>query len=158
MVTLVGFVEFEVVREIRAPAEQIFARLADIEGHNAWMPDKGSILRRTQQTSPGELTLGTTYLDQTSFGPIPGEVVEFDPPRRLVYHWWDSSKSGKVKVEGWPGYTLEATDHDTTLVRHHASMKTYGLYRLATPVLGRVALRERTATMDALKASFEVRA
>ena len=158
MVTLVGIVEFEVVRQIRGPIEQVFARLADIEGHNDWMPGKGSILRGTRQTSPGEPTLGTTYLDQTSFGPTPGEVVEFDRPHRLVYHWWDSSKAGKVKVEGWPGYRLEVTDDDTTLVRHQASLHTHGLYRVVTPLLRWIAVRERTATMDALAASFEGRA
>jgi hypothetical protein len=34
-------------------------------------------------------------------------------------------------------------------------MHTYGLYRLATPLLRRIAVREHTATVDALKVSFE---
>jgi hypothetical protein len=34
-------------------------------------------------------------------------------------------------------------------------MHTYGMYRPATPILRRIAMRERTATVDALKASFE---
>jgi uncharacterized protein YndB with AHSA1/START domain len=155
MMTLMGVIEFELVRHIRAPIEQVFSRLADIDGHNDWMPKKGSILRRTQQLSPGEPTLGTTYLDETSYGPTPGDIVEFDPPHKLVYHWWDKSKAGKVKLEGWPGYSLEVGDQDTTLVRHHAKMHTYGLYQLATPLLRRIAVRERTATVDALKVSFE---
>lgn len=156
MVTLVGDIELEVVRQIPAPIEQVFARLVDIAGYNDWMPGKGSMLRRTQQTSPGEPTVGTTYLDETSLGSTPGEIAELDAPRRLVFHWWDHSKAGKVKLEGWPGYSLEAMDDDTTLVRHHATMQTYGLYRAATPLLRRLALRERTATMDALAASFAV--
>ena len=41
-------------------------------------------------------------------------------------------------------------------MRHHAKMHTYRLYRLATPVLRRIAVKERTATVDALKASFEL--
>ena len=44
------------------------------------MPSKGSILGHTQQTSPRLLGLGTTYLDKTSFGSTPGEIVEFEPP------------------------------------------------------------------------------
>ena len=79
---------------------------------------KGSILRHTQQTSPGEPALGTTFLDETTFGPTPGEIVEFHAPHTLTYHWWDSSKSGKVKTEGWPGYSLETADDGTTLLRH----------------------------------------
>ena len=68
---------------------------------------------------------------------------------------WDKSKAGKVKTEGWPGYSLETGGDNTTLVRLHARMHTYGIYRLTTPILRRIAVRERTATIDALKASFE---
>ncbi len=151
----VGVIEFELERTIKAPIHDVFARLADINGHNDWMPNKGSILRHTQQTSPGEPALGTAFLDETTYGPTPGEIVAFDPPHKLVYHWWDKSKAGKVKTEGWPGYSLETGGDNTTLVRHHARMHTYGIYRLTTPILRRIAVRERTATIDALKASFE---
>ena len=150
-----GVIEFELERTIKAPIEDVFARLVDIDGHNDWMPKKGSILRHTQQTSPGEPTLGTTFLDETTYGPTPGEIVELRAPHTLVYHWWDSSKSGRLKTEGWPGYSLERADDNTTLVRHHAKMHTYRLYRLATPLLRRIAVKERTTTVDALKASFE---
>ena len=150
-----GVIEFELDRTINAPVHDVFARLSDIEGHNQWMPKKGSILRQTRQTSPGEPTLGTTFVDETAFGPSPGEIVEFEPPHALTYHWWDRSRSGKLKAEGWPGYLLQAADDGTTLVRHHAKMHTYGLYRPATPILRWIATRERTAIVDALKASFE---
>jgi len=30
-------IEFELERTIRAPIHQVFARLVDLEGHNAWM-------------------------------------------------------------------------------------------------------------------------
>lgn len=155
MLSPVGVIEFELERTIEAPIEDVFARLADINGHNAWMPKKGSILRHTKQTSPGEPTLGTTFLDETAYGPTPGEIVEFHAPHTLVYHWWDSSRSGKYKAEGWPGYWLESADGNTTLLRHHAKMNTYRMYRLATPIFRRIVLKERTATVDALKASFE---
>ena len=42
-----------------------------------------------------------------------------------------------------------------TLVRHHATMNLLGVYVLAAPIFRRIALRERTVTIDALKASFE---
>jgi len=150
-----GVIEFEVERTIKAPIEDVFARLVDINGHNDWMPKKGSILRHTQQTSPGEPTLGTTFLDETTYGPTPGEIVELHAPHTLVYHWWDRSTSGRLQTEGWPGYSLESAADNTTLVRHHAKMHTYRLYRLATPLLRRIAVKERTTTVDALKASFE---
>jgi uncharacterized protein YndB with AHSA1/START domain len=150
-----GVIEFELERTIEAPIEAVFSRLADIDGYNVWMPKKGSILRQTQQTSPGEPTEGTTFVDKTAYGPAPGEIVELRAPHTLVYHWWDRSKSGKLNAEGWPGYSLQSADDNMTLVRHHAKMHTYRLYRLATPVFRRIAVKERTATVDALKASFE---
>ena len=155
MLRPMGVIEFELERTIKAPIHHVFARLADIDGHNDWMPKKGSILRHTQQTSSGEPGLGTTFLDETVYGPTPGEIVEFHAPHTLIYHWWDRSRSGKVKTEGWPGYGLQAGDDNTTLVRHHARMHTYGIYRMVTPLIRRIAVRERTATIDALKASFE---
>lgn len=152
-----GVIEFELTRIVEAPISDVFARLADITGHNEWMPSRGSILRRTEQTSSGPPTLGTTYVDRTLFGRTPGEILEFEPPQSLVYHWWDRSRAGAVRLEGWPGYTLESGGAETTLVRHHNRMVTHGMYRLATPVLRRIAVRERTATLEALRRSFESR-
>ena len=155
MLIPMGVIDFELVRSVKAPIGEVFARLSDIEGHNEWMPHKGSILRHTRQTSPGKPALGTTFVDETLLGPTPGEIVEFEPPHSLTYHWWDSSRSGKLQVEGWPRYSLESADDGTTLVRHHAKVRTHGLYRLVTPILRWIAVRERTATVDALQASFQ---
>lgn len=150
-----GTIEFELERTVNAPIDQVFARLADINGYGDWMPAKGSILKHSEQTSPGEPCVGTTFLDKTSVGDTPGDIAEFDRPNRIVFHWWDRTGSGRTKVEGWPGYSLQAVDDRTTLVRHHARMQTYGAYRLAAPVLRRLAVRERTATIEALQRSFE---
>jgi uncharacterized protein YndB with AHSA1/START domain len=150
-----GVVEFELERVVRAPIEEVFARLADIEGYNKWMPAKGSILKRTQLTSPGDPALGTTFVDETKYGPTPGEIVEFEPPRTVVFHWWEKSKLGKLKMEGWPGYELTAEGEDATRVRHHARLRTYGLWRAATSFLRRLAVKERTVTLEALQASFD---
>jgi uncharacterized protein YndB with AHSA1/START domain len=148
-------IEFVLERTVPAPINQVFARLVDIEGHNEWMPKKGTMFKHVRQTSPGEPRVGTTYLEDTTQGPQPGEIVELEAPHTLVYHWWDKSKSGKLKSEGWPGYSLEPAGENSTLVRHQGKLTMYGITRLLAPIYRRLAVRERTVTIDALKASFE---
>jgi uncharacterized protein YndB with AHSA1/START domain len=150
-------IEFEIERTIRAPIEDVFARLIDIDGHNAWMADTGSMLKHTRQTSPGPPRVGTTFVDETSQGSMPGEIVELTAPHSIVFHWWEKSGSGKLKFEGWPSYRLEPTSEGETRVRHRATLESYGVWRLGTPIWRRFAVKERTTTLDALKASFEHR-
>jgi uncharacterized protein YndB with AHSA1/START domain len=148
-------IEFDVERTIRAPIDQVFRRLVDIDGYNEWMAGTRSMLKHTRQTSPGAPGVGTTFEDDTSQGPMPGEILEFEEPHTVVFHWWEKSKKGKVKYEGWPSYHLRASGDNETLVRHHAKLTMYGGWRLMAPVFKRFAVRERTITIDALKASFE---
>lgn len=148
-------IEFDLERTVQAPIDQVFARLVDIDGFNEWMPKKGTILTRTRQTSPGAPTVGTTYVDETTHGPLPGQIEELEPPHKVVYHWQDTSKAGKVRAEGWPAFFLEPAGEGATLVRHHARLIPYGAYRWVAPIFRRLAIRERTTTLDALRASFE---
>ena len=148
-------VDFELERTIRAPIDEVFARLVDIDGHNAWMAGTGSMLEHTRQTSPGAPTVGTTFVDETSQGPMPGEIVELEAPYTVVFHWWETSRSGKLTFEGWPSYHLQpAGDHETH-VRHRGRLVSYGVWRLGTPIWRRLAVKERTITLEALQASFE---
>lgn len=149
-----GEAELHLERRIKAPIEAVFDRLADIESINEWQPHKGSIRRGSRKTSEGPVGLGTTYEDSTLFGKAPGEVSTFVRPTELVYHWWQKAPWGAILAEGWPGYTLEPVGDGETLVRHHARLRTYGVYGPATPVMKRIAVRERTAVLDALEASF----
>lgn len=153
-----GAVEFDLERTIDAPIAEVFARLVDVDGYDTWMPRKGSIRRGSRQTSTGPPAVGTTFVDDTVFGPTPGEIVELRAPDTVLFHWWDDSRSGRRNAEGWPGYVLERVDDHTTLLRHHARMRTYRHYRPATPLLRRIAVRERRTTVDALAASFRSRA
>ena len=131
-------IEFDLERTIHAPIDQVFARLVDIGGYNAWMPKKGSMLKRTRQTSPGEPSVGTTFVDETSQGALPGEIVELEAPNKVVFHWWERSKAGKLKFEGWPGYSLQGSAENETLeVRHHAKLNVHGTYGFAAPIFRR---------------------
>ena len=148
-------IEFELERTIAAPIDQVFARLVDIDGYNTWMASTGTMLKSTRMTSPGAPAVGSTFVDETSQGPMPGEIVEMDAPHTVVFHWWEKSRSGKLKFEGWPGYRLQPAGDAETLVRHRARLVPYGVWRLGTPILRRFAIKERTTTIDALAASFE---
>lgn len=148
-------VEFDLERTIDAPIERVFARLVDIDGHNDWISGTGSMLRRTRQTSPGPAAVGTTYVDEARVGTLPGEITELEAPHTVVFHWWDRSKKGTLHSEGWPSYHLQPAGPGTTHVRHHAKLTTYGWQRPLTPIFRIFAVRERTATIEALKASFE---
>ena len=148
-------IEFELERTIHAPIDQVFARLIDIDGYNDWIADTGSMLKRTRQTSTGEPAVGTTFVDETTQGAVPGEIAEMEKPHTVVYHWWEKSKAGKLKYEGWPSYHLQPSGESETLVRHRVRLVSYGVWRFGTPILRRFAVKERTVTVDALKASFE---
>jgi uncharacterized protein YndB with AHSA1/START domain len=148
-------IEFDLERVVRAPIDEVFARLVDIEGYNAWMPKKGTMLKRTRQTSPGAPAVGTTFVDETSQGDMPGEIEALEAPNTVVFHWWEESKSGKRTFEGWPSYQLESAGDSSTLVRHHAKLTMYGMYAFGSPIFRRFAVKERTLTIDALRASFE---
>lgn len=148
-------IEFELERRVAAPIEQVFARLADLEGCDAWLAGTKSMHRHTRQTSPGEPRVGTTFVDETSQGSAPGEIAAMEAPHTIVFHWWEESKSGKRRFDGWPSYQLESAGDGETLVRHGARLEPHGVWRLGTPLWRRLAVRERTITLEALKASFE---
>ena len=73
-----------------------------------------------------------------------------EAPHTIVFHWWDKSKSGRLKFEGWPSYHLQPAGEGKTLVRHCGKLISYGVWRLGTPIWRRFAVKERTITVDAL--------
>lgn len=69
--------------DVRAPATDIWALYADLEGTPHWVPFVQEII-----ASSGPLEVGMTYRERTRLGGISGvqewRVVELDPPRRRV--------------------------------------------------------------------------
>ena len=147
-------IEFELQRTIRAPIDEVFARLVDIEGHNDWMAETGSMLKHTRQTSrkahrrydvrrrhePGRNARGDRRAGGAAHDRLPlvGEV-----------------EVGQAQVRGLAELPPGALGDSETLVRHRAKLVSYGVWRLGTPIWRRFAVKERTITVDALKASFE---
>lgn len=147
-------IRVEIHETIRQPVEEVFARLVDIDRYPEWRAGGGGIFLTCSQDSPGAVGEGTRYTDRTRLGTVVGEVAAFDPPRRVVFHY-TSRLLGKTAIEGWPGYTLESDGAGGTRLHHHAEARAYGPLRLLEPLIRWVADRERRATVQALKESFE---
>ena len=147
-------IEFELERTIQAPIDQVFARLVDIEGHNEWMPKKGSMLKRTRQTSPGEPRVGTTYVDETSQGALPGEIVD-SRRRTRSSSTGGRSRGRQAQVRRLARLLPAGVGRQRDSRPPPRQAERYGVYGLAAPIFKRFAVRERTVTIDALKTSLE---
>jgi len=146
-------IRVEINETVDRPIEEVFEKLVDIPSYPDWMPDDG-LLVTCSKDSEGPVGQGTTYTDRTRVGTVRGEVVEFDRPSRVVFHY-TARVLGRTALEGWPGYTLERDDEGGTRIHHHAEARLYGPFKLLRPLVRRVARGERQRTMDALVAALE---
>lgn len=147
-------IRVDIHETIRQPVEEVFARLVDIDRYPEWRAGGGGIFLTCSQDTPGSVGAGTRYTDRTRLGTVLGEVAVFEPPRRVIFHY-TLRLLGRTTIEGWPGYTLESDGASGTRMHHHAEARTYGPLRLLEPLIQRVADREREATVQSLKESFE---
>ena len=145
-------VRYETRMTIDRPINDVFARLADLDGYRTWMRRTG-LFRRSGQTSDGRLGLGTAYFDATRMGTFRGEVTDYEPPARIGFRetlrWF-----GYDLMEARPVYTLEA-NQDKTIVHHVAEGELFGIMRLMKPVAALLARSERARTVESLRRSLE---
>ena len=145
-------VRYETRATIDRPINDVFARLADLDGYRTWMHRTG-LFRRSGQTSDGPLGLGTAYFDATRMGTFRGEVTDYEPPARLGFRetlrWF-----GSDLMEARPEFILDATG-DKTIVRHVAEGELFGMMRLMKPVAALLARSERARTVESLRRSLE---
>ena len=96
-----------VERHIAAPAEAIFAVLADASRH-CEIDGSGTLVRATSSNTP--LTLGSTFSMRVRLGvtyPTKNRVLEFEENRLIAWAHWNGHR--------WR-YELEPTDDGGTLV------------------------------------------
>lgn len=145
-------VRYETRTTIDRPIDDVFARLADLDGYKSWMHRTG-LFRRSGRTSDGPLGLGTDYYDATRMGTFRGEVTEYQPPARIGFRetlrWF-----GADLTEARAAYVLEA-DEDRTIVHHVAEGELFGVMRIMKPVAGWLAKSERGRTVKSLQRSLE---
>lgn len=145
-------VRYETRMVIDRPINDVFARLADLDGYRAWMRRTG-LFRRCGQTSGGPVGLGTAYFDATRIGTFRGEVTEFEAPARIAFRE-TLHRFGSDLMVARPEYLLDA-DQDKTLVRHVAEGELFAMMRLMKPAAALMARSERTRTLKSLRRSLE---
>lgn len=145
-------VRYETRITIERPIEDVFARLADIDGYRGWMRRTG-LFRRSGKTSDAPLGPGSAYFDATRMGTFRGQVTDYQPPSRIAFR--ESLRLfGSDLMEARPEYLLEA-DQDRTILHHVAEGELFGLMRLMKPVAALLAKSERARTVKSLRRSLE---
>ena len=137
--------------QISAPPEAVFDLVADMPNYGRWLPDS-SAFGGTVNVTPYPVQLGTTYLDPK---PIekPGEVTEFDRPRRIAFHHTVMIRSPiKLDVDARIRYTLAADQGGTAVVRElDLGWELRGPLKLLTPFLLVGFRKENLRTLACLK-------
>ena len=153
-----GEAELHLERMIKAPIDAVFDKLADIESINEWQPHKGSIRRGSRKTSPGPVGAGHDVRGLDALRQGAGRGGDLRAAARGSSTTGGRRRRGaRCSPRAGPATRSRRWVEGETLVRHHARLRTYGIYGPATPVMKRIALRERTAVLDALEASFALR-
>lgn len=143
-------VEEDVV--INRPIEDVFARLADVSHYSDWMSHRG-VFKESKQCSEGPLGPGTPYIDKGRMGTWRGNVVEFEPPKHILFKE-QSRMFGRPMAEASMRYDLEQTP-EGTLVHHVGESRLFGVFRIMQPMAGMIARGERRRTVESLRRSLE---
>lgn len=145
-------VRVDIEESIDRPVEEVFDRLADIDGYPDWLPRAG-IYRGGGLVDPHEsVGNGTEFYDDTIFGRFRGRVTVFEPPDRIEFH--QTLRLGGARLfDSLPGYELESTDEGTR-VHHYGEARPHGPLRLLEPLFRAIARRERKRVIDELSDSM----
>jgi len=147
-----SIVRFESRTVIDRPIDEVFERLADLQGYTRWMHHDG-LFRSCSLTSEGPIQQGATYSDLTRMGTFAGEVTEYVAPTRLAFRetlrWFRRPMSVAM-----PAYTLES-DGSSTVVHHVAIGELYSWMRIMKPGAALMARWERSRTRRSLERSWQ---
>ncbi|MFD9595533.1 SRPBCC family protein [Kitasatospora sp. NPDC059973] len=142
--------QFENTLTINAPADQVFAYLAQPENLPRW----NYALDTTEQTSPGPIGVGTTYR-QTRTLPRPAEehfrITDYDPPNLLTVDGDFGPFSGTAT------YRLTAADQHTTRLVNTVHLTASGALKAVAALAGPQVKHAVAKNLDVLKATLEAR-
>ena len=139
-------IEYSVV--INRPVEEVFSFMGNVENNPLWV----SGVLETKLTSPGPMAPGTTGTDVRQFlgrrMESTWEVTEHETNVKSSF----KVTSGPVPFEGTWSYEAAAGGTRVTFV---AEGEPGGFFRLAEPIVGRIAKRQIQNDHDNLKDLLE---
>ena len=127
--------------------------------YRRWLPGSEAFGATTKVTSY-PVRLGTTYLDAGSLGERPGEVTEFERPRRIAFHHTMRLSKGPLRgeLDIHVGYTLEQEAGLTSVIRTlDVNVQMPVLLKLAEPLVIRGLRKENVRILAELKQYTETR-
>ncbi len=137
-----------VTTDIAAPADTVFAYIADFSNNAEWQ----SGITSTEWTSPPPIHVGSRYEQEMSYKGVATsyEVTAMQPGRSITV----KSQPGAA-VPTTVTRTVEELDPSICRVRVDLIGELKGLRRLATPLLRRTVRRSIESDYRALKRRFE---
>ena len=134
---------------INRPVEEVFTYVADPSNIAQWA---GPVVE-AKQTSEGPVGLGTTSTRVTQFlgRTIEStyEIIEYEPNN----YYKDKTTSGPVPIDS--RMSFESVD-DGTKVTIAGEIESSGFFKLAEPILARMAKRQMETDAQTLKDLLEV--
>ena len=145
-----GGIETSVV--INRPIDEVFAYVSNYENSLAWMTEVVEVKR----TSEGPVGVGATYRDTVQFlgrriENTNSEVTEYEPNRKFAI------KTTSGPLPGAEEYTFDSVAGGTKVTRV-TEAETGGFFRLAEPIIARMAQRLFEANSANLKELLEAQA
>jgi uncharacterized protein YndB with AHSA1/START domain len=143
-------VSFEIVVDIDRPVEEVFAYMTDL----ARMPEWNSMIdevvpsetpMRAGSTARVKMRLIGRHIEATY------ELVELEPNRRFV----GRTGAPLAVTDTW---AFEALDKGRSRLTYGSVGETKGFFKLADPIVARIAKKQLTAQLETLKELLEARA
>ena len=136
---------------INRPVEEVFAYVANLENGGEWQTD----VQELKQTSEGPLGVGTVWQEVRQLlgrrVEQSNKITEYEPNKKFSYR-----QSGTVPVEAM--ITFESVAEGETKVTMTGEAEPGGFFKLAEPLVARMAKRQTEANAANLKDILEAQA
>jgi len=124
---------------IERPIEEVWSFVTDLSKHSEWCAEG----EKMQQTSPGPLAVGSTFLAGTPNGNNAGRVDEYEPNRKVTFQQTSGPEKGSTV-----SYTFEPIEGGKTRLREIVEFRPSGLSRLLMPFVAGSIKRKVQASAE----------